>query len=86
MIAQRHSLGGTFRIINLLPVAIATRIGTTPIKTKPYAADIVSVVPPGASPCRRHCCGLPERGQLGPFFSTKRWEFYRMLELLVLLL
>ena len=41
---------GTFRIINLLPVAIATRIGTTPIKTKPYAADIVSVVPPGPRP------------------------------------
>jgi hypothetical protein len=61
--------GGTFRIINLLPVAIATRIGTTPIKTKPYAADIVSVVPPGPRPVVGIVAAYQKEGNWVPFFD-----------------
>jgi hypothetical protein len=59
----------TFRIINLLPVPIATRIGTTPVKTKPYAADIVSVVPPGPRPVVGIVAAYQKEGNWVPFFD-----------------
>ena len=59
----------TFRIINLLPVPIATRIGTTPVKTKPYAADIVSVVPPGSRPVVGIVAAYQKEDNWVPFFD-----------------
>ena len=59
----------TFRIINLLPVPIATRIGTTPVKTKPYAADIVSVVTPGPRPVVGIVAAYQKEGNWVPFFD-----------------
>lgn len=59
----------TFRIINLLPVPIATRIGTTPVKTKPYASDIVSVVPPGSRPVVGIVAAYQKEDNWVPFFD-----------------
>jgi hypothetical protein len=59
----------TFRVINLLPVPIATRIGTTPVKTKPYATDIVSFVPPGSRPVVGIVAAYQKEGKWVPFFD-----------------
>ena len=61
--------GGTFRIINLLPVAIATRIGKTPVKTMPYGVEVVSVVPPGPRPVVGIVAAYQKEGNWVPFFD-----------------
>jgi hypothetical protein len=59
----------TFRIINLLPVPIATRVGKTPVKTKPYGVEVVSVAPPGPRPVVGIVAAYQKEGNWVPFFD-----------------